>query len=93
MKKIAIIAAVAAALSSVPAVAQETVAVRYGDVDVASPAGTQVLANRIEAGAKNVCGRPDLRDIKATVAFQECKEAAVQSSIQQLASKGIELAN
>lgn len=89
MKNIAIIAAAAAAIFAVPAVAQETVEVYYGDLDVASATGAQVLGERIEAGAATVCDRPDNRNLKGMLAWQECKNAAVTSGVQQLASKGI----
>lgn len=95
MQKFAIAAALAAAISSVsapPAVAQEAqVPVRYGDLDTASPTGIERLGARIDAGADTVCGRPDVRDINANVEFKACKQAVVASTVEQLASKGIQV--
>ena len=95
MKNIALaaLAAVATLGSIAPAAAQETVQVQigYSDLDVASPAGTLVLAKRLEAGADTACARPDNRDVKRMQAWQECKNAVVTTGIQQLASKGIQL--
>jgi UrcA family protein len=89
MKNIAIIAIAAAAFAAVPAAAQESTEVYYGDLDVASAAGTQVLGERLEASAATVCARPDNRDLKSMLSWQECKNAAVTSGVEQLASKGI----
>lgn len=97
MKTIAIATAIAAAVSAVaiPAAAQDIVQaeVRYGDLDVASPAGVQVLSARIENTADTVCVRPDNRNLKGMAAFQQCKQAVVQGAVEQLASKGIKLAS
>jgi UrcA family protein len=91
MKNIVIVAAVAAAIAAVPAAAQETASVYYGDLNVASSAGAQVLGERLESTAGAVCARPDNRNLKGMLAWQECKDAAVTSGVEQLASKGINL--
>ena len=91
MKKLSIAAAVAVALTSIaaaPAVAQDTVAVRYGDLDLTTAAGTQILDQRLEAGVNAVCARPDIRDLKSMVAFEQCKDAAMISANEQLARQG-----
>lgn len=95
MKKIAF-AAIAAAVSLAavaPVAAQDVtqVAVRYGDLDFSSPAATQIFGNRLEAGADAVCGRPNIRDLKAVAASQECRDAVVTAGMQQLAGKGIQV--
>jgi UrcA family protein len=89
MKNIAIIAAAAAAVAAMPAAAQESVEIYYGDLDVASAAGTHMLGERLEACAASVCARPDTRDLKGMAAWQECKTTAITSGVEQLASKGI----
>ena len=91
MKTFATLAAVAAAIAAVPAAAQDTVEIYFGDLDVASATGTQVLGERLEAGADAICVRPDNRNLKGMVAWKECKEAVVTSGVEQLASKGIQL--
>ena len=90
MKTFATLAAVAAAIAAVPAAAQDTVEIYFGDLDVASATGTQVLGERVQVGADAVCARPDNRDLKGMLAWKECKEAAVTSAVEQLASKGIQ---
>lgn len=87
MTKIALNAALAASLSliaAVPAAAQE-VTVAYGDLDLASPTGAKVLAQRVEAA----CERPDIRELKAVAAWEQCKDAARNSAMEQLNSRGV----
>ena len=95
MNKLAIASAVAVALSSIaaaPAVAQDTVAVSYGDLDLATPAGAEALGERLEAGVKAVCDRPDIRDLKSMLAWEQCKDAAMTSANEQLARQGARFA-
>ena len=91
MKTIALFAAVAAAAVAVPAAAQDSVEIYFGDLNVASSEGAQALNARIQAGADAVCERPDNRDLKGTLVWQDCKSAAVSSAVEQLASKGISM--
>lgn len=97
MTKLAIASAVAVALSSIaaaPAVAQENqLVVSYADLDLNTTAGVQTLDQRLEAGVKAVCGRPDVRDLKSGLAFEQCKEAAMTSAHEQLARQGARAAN
>ena len=92
MNTLAIKALAAASLSLlavVPAAAEDVHAtVRYGDLDIASPAGDKVLAERLEAGIDAVCARPDNRDLKSAAAWQACKDAAMTDAARQLAQKG-----
>jgi UrcA family protein len=96
MNKLAIASAVAVALSSIaaaPAVAQESqIVVSYSDLDLNTTAGVQVLDQRLEAGVKAVCARPDIRNLKSMVAFEQCKDAAMTSAHEQLAQKGARIA-
>jgi UrcA family protein len=89
MTKLAINAALAASLSLLavaPAAAQElAVQVPYSDLDLVSPAGAKVLAQRVESA----CERPDLRDLKAVSAWQQCKDSVRNSAMEQLNSKGV----
>lgn len=89
MTKFAINTALAASLSLLavsPAAARNvTIAVPYSDLDLASPAGAKVLAQRVEAA----CERPDIRDLGAVSAWQECKDAARTSAMEQLNGMGV----
>lgn len=96
MNKLAIASAVAVALSSIaaaPAAAQDTqIVISYSDLDLATTAGAQALGQRLEAGVKAVCERPDIRDLKSMVAFEQCKDAAMNSANEQLARQGARIA-
>jgi UrcA family protein len=89
MTKLAIHAALAASFSLLavaPAAAEEfTTQVTYGDLDLASPAGARVLAQRVDAA----CTRPDIRDLGAVSAWQQCKDSVRNSAMEQLNSKGV----
>ena len=67
-------------------VADQTVSVTvpYGDLDVADPAGADALTQRIDSAAEKVCHRPDIRDLKGMVAFEECKADALAGAMEQL---------
>ncbi len=92
MNRIALLAAAAASLSflsAVPAAAQDvSVSVAYGDLDVASPGGAQILAQRVEAAVNTACARPDIRDLEAMTAFSACRSAAITSATEQLNTAG-----
>ena len=89
MNKFAINAAIAASLTfaAVAPVAAESVAVQvpYGDLDLASPTGTKVLAHRVDA----TCERPDIRELKSVSTWQQFKESARNDAMEQLNSKGV----
>lgn len=96
MNKLSFASAVAVVLSTIvaaPVAAQEAqVAIHYGDLDLGTSAGSQALGERIEAGLKTVCARPDIRDLKSMVAWEQCKDAAYASATEQLARQGASVA-
>ena len=61
-----------------------SVTVPYADLDIAQPAGADALTRRIDSAAEKVCHRPDIRDLKAMVAFEECKADALAGAMEQL---------
>jgi UrcA family protein len=89
MTKLAIHAALAASLSllAVAPAAAETVPVQvtYGDLDLTAAAGAKILAQRVDAA----CERPDIRNLQAVSAWQECRSTARTSAMEQLNSKGV----
>ena len=89
MTKFALSAFAAASVSLLavaPAAAEDfTVQVPYSDLDLASASGAKVLAQRVDAA----CQRPDIRDLKAVSVWQACKDAARNSAMEQLNSKGV----
>ena len=78
LKSIPVLAALALASAvAAPAAAEETsVAVTYADLDLTSPAGAKTLEERIDTAVEAVCEKPAIRDLKAMVAWEECKAAA-----------------
>ena len=88
-KSLATVLAAAALAGSfaTPAVAAEeivSVVVTFGDLDVADPAGADTLTQRIDAAVEKVCHRPDIRNLKGMVAWEECKTDALASAMEQL---------
>jgi UrcA family protein len=79
-------AALAGGLASPALAADETVSVTvaFGDLDVADPAGADALTQRIDAAVDKVCARPDMRNLKAMLAWEECKSAALDGAMEQL---------
>ena len=79
-------AALAGGLATPALAADETVSVvvPYADLDVANPAGADVLTQRIGSAVEKVCNRPDIRDLKAMVAWEECKADALAGAMEQL---------
>jgi UrcA family protein len=73
-------------LTAAPAIAAEaaTVTVPYADLNLASPAGAAALDQRIDTAVAAVCEKPALRDLKAMVAWEECKAAAKAGALEQL---------
>jgi UrcA family protein len=90
MTKLQISAIVAVALSTFAAApaAAEPVTIAYGDLNVTTEAGAQVLAQRFDAGVDTACARPDIRDVKANAEFAACRAEAVNSAAQQLNQAG-----
>ena len=88
-KSLATVLAAAALAGSfaTPAVAAEEIVsgvVPVGDLDVADPAGADTLTQRIDAAGEKVCHRPDIRNLKGMVAWEECKADALAGAMEQL---------
>jgi UrcA family protein len=80
--------AAAATLSyAAPVLAQTShtvpgVSVKYGDVNIGSPSGAQVLLKRIEAAANTACGGvPDIRQLRQLASFEACRKSAVARAV------------
>jgi UrcA family protein len=86
------LACVSPALAAEP---QTSVAVRYGDLNTAVPAGVETLLRRVDQATLVVCGgRPDLRDIAAVGRFKTCRAQAREQAIAQTGSSlAVTLAN
>ena len=80
--------AAAAALScAIPAFAQISdtvpgVSVKYGDLNIGSPVGAQVLLKRIDTAANTACGgAPDIRQLNQLASFEACRRFAVARAV------------
>jgi UrcA family protein len=95
-KSVLALAAIASALSSVPAMAAtSSTSVRTADLNLASAAGREALARRISSAAKRVCIVEGDRSLVAMVNGNKCYEDAVNSAQRKVASVpgGIALAS
>lgn len=86
-------------LTAVPAAAADevTVSVGYADLDLTAPAGSAALDQRIDAAVRKVCAKPDMLNLKAMTAWEECKASARLGALDQLVIaspyEGLELAS
>jgi UrcA family protein len=73
-------------LAASPAAADDkvTVSVPYADLNLAAPAGEAQLDQRINAAVNQVCAKPDIRNLKAMTAWEECKANARVGALDQL---------
>jgi UrcA family protein len=79
------LAAVAAAslmtgIAVSPAAAGEAVAVPYGDLNLASPAGRARLDARVSQAATALCGRYDARELRLSALSRACRDDAISGA-------------
>ena len=67
------------------------VKVTYGDLNLESTPGTQVLYARIESAARQVCGsrEVDIRDLGALSRAQSCESRAIAQAVQAVHSPAL----
>lgn len=84
MRSTILLAAFALAASA-PAFAQETrsVEVRYGDLNIASPAGKAVLQQRIGSAIDTVCGTVDGQPLPQRADVARCRTDAHKSAMRK----------
>lgn len=94
MRKFVIVPALAAlslAAFATPASAEtQSVSVTYADLDLDSPAGMAALESRIEAAAKKICGRTEVRNVHDGADQQRCvqqTQASVSVEIARLTGR------
>jgi UrcA family protein len=73
------------ATTALPARA-EGIAVRYGDLDLSSPAGRTTFERRIATAARTICRVNGSRDLGEVIASQNCFRGAIQSTRTQMAA-------
>jgi UrcA family protein len=62
---------------------QPSVAIRYSEADLATPAGARALASRIKDAAILVCGGDSVVDRQA-VGYDDCREAAIDAALSSV---------
>jgi UrcA family protein len=81
------LAAAATLTCAAPVLAQTSdtapsVAVKYRDLNIGSPAGARILLERIEAAASTACGgAPDIRQLDRWASFEACRKSAVARAV------------
>jgi UrcA family protein len=78
-----------AGFADTPDVYVPSVKVRYDDLNLATPSGTNTLYRRISAAARDVC--PDLysRDLHVVLAAQHCQAAAIARAVSEVNSPSL----
>ena len=71
-------------LAAAPSNNLRTEVVRFADLDLTRPAGTQELYRRIEHAARNVCERPGA-DPYALYAYMTCRKSAIARATSDVA--------
>lgn len=59
-----------------------TKVVAYGDLDVNSPMGAQVLYARVRSAAREVCQPLEGRDLKTKLAWRQCYDSALNGAVR-----------
>ena len=73
-------------LGAAPAAAEGEigVSVDFANLDLTTYAGNDALNRRVDAAIKELCAKPDIRDLKAMTAWEECKASARIGALDQL---------
>ena len=75
---LALAATLTATVPTGPAAAQAvSIAVPYGDLNLASPAGRAVLDQRVFHAASLICGRYDRRELNMSALSRACRNDAI----------------
>jgi len=74
-----------AAISPAMAQTAESVTVSFGDLNLASQAGRDVLYRRVSNAAREVCGNFALRELKLNAMSRACRADAIADARTQLA--------
>jgi UrcA family protein len=71
--------------AGIPAADVPSVTVRYGDLNLETAAGTQMLYARIAAAARQVCAVPsDVRDLAGLAAARTCEKEAIARAVREV---------
>jgi len=70
---------------------EAAVKVAYGDLNLSTPAGSEVLYRRIVAAARQVCAvdTVDIRDLRARASVRSCETQAIANAVHQVPSSAL----
>jgi UrcA family protein len=67
--------------------ANDSVVVRYDDLNLATAAGTQALYARISSAADRACGgQPSIRELRMQQQYRACYDRAVEKAVKKVDS-------
>lgn len=67
--------------------AQEaSMVVKFGDLNLRSPAGAAAALSRIDAASRKFCGEVDIRDLATLDAVQACRRSMTEQAVSRMAS-------
>jgi len=70
---------------SLPSEQLPRVTVKYGELNLSTPAGADRLLHRIEAGARQVCGDPvGTKDLSEWLRFRRCYSQTVARAVEDV---------
>ena len=71
--------------------ANESVVVRYDDLNLASTAGAQALYARINTAAERACGgSPPMRELRRQQAYAACVNESVETAVKKIDSQRLQ---
>lgn len=88
MRKITVsaLAALSLAVLATPAAAEtRTITVPYADLDLSVPAGMATLQHRVDAAAREICGKAEVRSIADTADQKKCMQQTQASVTIEIA--------
>jgi len=83
---LAVAGAQSAGLAPLPDRGREvrSLTVNFADLDLASAEGAQTLYGRLKTAARRVCGKADLRDLRAVEDVKGCRAEALDSAVTRI---------
>ena len=70
-----------AALAGESALAEQTVVVRFADLNLTAQAGVDALHQRLRTAARQVCGYRDSRNLQSVQSWKMCYSTALQNAL------------
>ncbi|HLG87280.1 MAG TPA: UrcA family protein [Alphaproteobacteria bacterium] len=78
------LAAAAPVVAAEPAAEQQSLTVKYADLDLTREAGVSLLTARIKHAANAACGPVDFRSLREVGLFNACRDEAIKSAMAKV---------